>query len=234
MLASSRGEDVILPSFSLHVLVERAKEFAADLALALAPALYRNHVGWDSDSLAHVNPLRSMPQPQPQYPNRREAKASVCDILTQLEYQGVIESCTSPMNNPLFMVSKPAGSYCLVLDYRNLNSHCRTFAVQNTHSSALLNNLVPIKYKTTLDISNGFYSNNLAPESLDLTAFTAVGTQKKFTRLPLGYKNSPRAFAARIVSLSHDIDPDALSYVDDLYLTDDELMRILKESTGLS
>ncbi|KAJ1098492.1 hypothetical protein NDU88_003603, partial [Pleurodeles waltl] len=41
------GEDLILPSFS-DLVPEAAKEaYAAEWALAQAPALYRNHVGWD-------------------------------------------------------------------------------------------------------------------------------------------------------------------------------------------
>ncbi|KAJ1164036.1 hypothetical protein NDU88_004483 [Pleurodeles waltl] len=44
------GEDVIKPSFSPLVPEELAESYSIEWALAQAPALYRNHVGWDKDS----------------------------------------------------------------------------------------------------------------------------------------------------------------------------------------
>ncbi|KAJ1194765.1 hypothetical protein NDU88_004051 [Pleurodeles waltl] len=110
------GEDVIQPSFSPLVPQELSESYAIDWALAQAPALYRNHVGWDKDSLYHVVPIKYQPQPQPQYPIKHEAKAPMREILTQLEYQGAIKPCVSPMNNPLLPVAKPDHSYRIVLD----------------------------------------------------------------------------------------------------------------------
>ncbi|KAJ1203819.1 hypothetical protein NDU88_007600 [Pleurodeles waltl] len=85
-----------------------------------------------------------------------------------------------------------------------------------------MNNIVRKEYKTTLDISNGFFCQNIAPESRDYTSFSAFGSQKKFCRLSQGYKNSPGLFSARVTEILHELDPEALSYVDDLYLTDEQ------------
>ncbi|KAJ1176716.1 hypothetical protein NDU88_001984 [Pleurodeles waltl] len=222
------GEEVIKPSFSPLVPEELAESYSIEWALAQAPALYRNHVGWDRDSQYHVIPFKSEPQPQPQNPIKHEARAPVRQILTQLEYQGVIEPCLSPMNNPLFPVAKPDHSYRIVLDYRHLNGHTRTYAIQNSHSTALMSNIVRKKYKTTLDISNEFFCQNIVPESRDLTSFSALGSQNKSCCLPQGYKNSPGLFAARVTAILHEIDPEALSCVDDIYLTDDELLQHLR------
>ncbi|KAJ1096451.1 hypothetical protein NDU88_001592 [Pleurodeles waltl] len=43
-----------------------------------------------------------------------------------------------------------------------------------------------------------------------------------------GYKNSPGLFPARVTEILHKLDPEALSYVDDIYLTDDELLQHLR------
>ncbi|KAJ1178109.1 hypothetical protein NDU88_003356 [Pleurodeles waltl] len=222
------GEDVIKPFFSPLVPEALAESYSIEWALAQVPALYRNHVGWDKDSPYHVIPIKSEPQSQPQYPIKHEAKAPVREILMQLEYQGVIEPCVSPMNNPLFPVAKPDHSYRIVLDYRHLNSHTCTYAIQNSQSTALMSNIVCKKYKTTLDISNGFFCQNIVPESRDLTSFSVLGSQKKFCRFPQGYKHSPGLFAARVTAILHEIDPQALSYVDDIYLMDDELLQDLR------
>ncbi|KAJ1116385.1 hypothetical protein NDU88_004599 [Pleurodeles waltl] len=148
------GEDVIVPSFSPLVPRELAESYGKTWALAQAPALYRNNVGWDRQSPYHGIPIKGTPQPQPQYPIKFEARASVRKILTQLEYQGVIEPCVSPMNNPLFPVAKPDHSYRIVVDYRHLNSHTRTYAIQNSHSAALINNIGPDVAKY-LHVANG-------------------------------------------------------------------------------
>ncbi|KAJ1153136.1 hypothetical protein NDU88_005898 [Pleurodeles waltl] len=222
------GEEVITPSFSPLVPRELAESYSKSWALAQAPALYRYNVGCDRQSPYHVIPIKGEPQPQPQYPIKFEARASVRKILTQLEYQGVIEPCVSPMNNPLFPVAKPDHSYRIVVDYRHLNGHTRTYAIQNSHSAALMNNIVRKKYKTTLDISNGFFCQNIAPESRDYTSFSAFGSQKKFCRLPQGFKNSPGLFLARVTEILYELDPEALSYVDDIYLTDDEILQHLR------
>lgn len=78
------------------------------------PALYHNQDGRDKDSPFHAIPIRSTPQPQ--YPIKLDVKAAIKDILTQLEYQGVIEPCVSQMNKPLFPVLKPNHFYRIVLD----------------------------------------------------------------------------------------------------------------------
>ncbi|KAJ1168867.1 hypothetical protein NDU88_000779 [Pleurodeles waltl] len=69
------GEEVIKPSFSPLVPGELAESYSINWALAQAPALYRNHVGWDRDSPYHVIPIKGEPQPQPQYPIKHEASA---------------------------------------------------------------------------------------------------------------------------------------------------------------
>ncbi|KAJ1188550.1 hypothetical protein NDU88_005311 [Pleurodeles waltl] len=92
------GEDVFKFSFSPLVLEELVESYANDWALAQAPVLYGNHVGWDKEFPFHVIPIKN----QPQYPIKHDAKAPVREIRTQLEYQGVIEPCVSRMNNPSF------------------------------------------------------------------------------------------------------------------------------------
>ncbi|KAJ1090512.1 hypothetical protein NDU88_003644 [Pleurodeles waltl] len=59
------GEDIIKPSFSPLVPEELGESYSIEWALAQAPALYRNHVGWDKESSYHVIPIKSEPQPQP-------------------------------------------------------------------------------------------------------------------------------------------------------------------------
>ncbi|KAJ1100120.1 hypothetical protein NDU88_005209 [Pleurodeles waltl] len=53
------GEEVIKPSFSPLVPEELTESYSIEWALAQAPALYRNHVGWDRNSPYHVIPIKS-------------------------------------------------------------------------------------------------------------------------------------------------------------------------------
>ena len=43
----------------------------------------------------------------------------------------------------------------------------------------------------------------------------------------MGYKNSPGLFSTSIIEILK-ADPDALSYIDDIYVTDDDLCEHLK------
>ncbi|KAJ1143270.1 hypothetical protein NDU88_009581 [Pleurodeles waltl] len=71
------GEEVITPSFSPLVPGELAESYSKSWALAQAPALYRNNVGWDRNSPYHVIPIKGEHQPQQRYPIKFEARASL-------------------------------------------------------------------------------------------------------------------------------------------------------------
>lgn len=48
------GEDVSMPAFSDHIPIHLKYTYARKWAVAQAPALYKNHVGWDEDSPHHI------------------------------------------------------------------------------------------------------------------------------------------------------------------------------------
>ncbi|AAB48112.1 pro-pol protein, partial [Human spumaretrovirus] len=161
------------------------------------------------------------PRPQKQYPINPKAKPSIQIVIDDLLKQGVLTPQNSTMNTPVYPVPKPDGRWRMVLDYREVNKTIPLTAAQNQHSAGILATIVRQKYKTTLDLANGFWAHPITPESYWLTAFTWQGKQYCWTRLPQGFLNSPALFTADVVDLLKEI-PNVQVYVDDIYLSHDD------------
>nr|AXY87509.1 polymerase [Simian foamy virus] len=161
------------------------------------------------------------PKPQRQYPINPKARASIQVVIDDLLKQGVLIKQTSVMNTPVYPVPKPDGRWRMVLDYREVNKTIPLIGAQNQHSLGLLTTLVREKYKTTLDLANGFWAHPITPESYWITAFTWQGLQYCWTRLPQGFLNSPALFTADVVDLLKEI-PNVQVYVDDLYISHED------------
>ena len=76
-----------------------------------------------------------------------------------------------------------------------------------------------LKYKTCLDLANGFWSVPLEKLSQLKTSFTFKGKSYCWTRLPQGYHNSPNAFQTVVEDVLEG--EPVVIYIDDIYLTTD-------------
>nr|AFX98094.1 pol protein [Simian foamy virus] len=168
------------------------------------------------------------PRPQKQYPINPKARSSIQVVIDDLLKQGVLVQQNSTMNTPVYPVPKPDGRWRMVLDYREVNKTIPLIAAQNQHSAGILATIVRKKYKTTLDLANGFWAHPITPESYWLTAFTWQGKQYCWTRLPQGFLNSPALFTADVVDLLKEIS-NVQAYVDDIYLSHDDPQEHLNQ-----
>lgn len=75
------------------------------------------------------------------------------------------------------------------------------------------------KYKSCIDLANGFFSLRLAKQSQGKTAFTHKGKAYVWQRLPQGYKNSPNVFQAAVMDVLADL--GVTIYIDDVFIADD-------------
>ncbi|ASF20094.1 pol [Rhesus macaque simian foamy virus] len=168
------------------------------------------------------------PRPQKQYPINPKAKPSIQIVIDDLLKQGVLIQQNSTMNTPVYPVPKPDGKWRMVLDYREVNKTIPLIAAQNQHSAGILSSIYRGKYKTTLDLTNGFWAHPITPESYWLTAFTWQGKQYCWTRLPQGFLNSPALFTADVVDLLKEV-PNVQAYVDDIYMSHDDPQEHLEQ-----
>nr|AXY87475.1 polymerase [Simian foamy virus] len=182
---------------------------------------WENQVGHRRIKPHHIATGTVAPRPQKQYPINPKAKPSIQIVINDLLKQGVLIQQNSTMNTPVYPVPKPDGKWRMVLDYREVNKTIPLIAAQNQHSAGILSSIYRGKYKTTLDLSNGFWAHSITPESYWLTAFTWQGKQYCWTRLPQGFLNSPALFTADVVDLLKEI-PNVQAYVDDIYISHDD------------
>nr|QER92069.1 Pol [Feline foamy virus] len=160
------------------------------------------------------------PTPQKQYHINPKAKPDIQIVINDLLKQGVLIQKESTMNTPVYPVPKPNGRWRMVLDYRAVNKVTPLIAVQNQHSYGILGSLFKGRYKTTIDLSNGFWAHPIVPEDYWITAFTWQGKQYCWTVLPQGFLNSPGLFTGDVVDLLQGI-PNVEVYVDDVYISHD-------------
>ncbi|KAI3374035.1 hypothetical protein L3Q82_022598 [Scortum barcoo] len=92
------------------------------------------------------------------------------------------------------------------------------------------------KYKSCIDLANGFFSLRLAKQSQGKTAFTHKGKAYVWQRLPQGYKNSPNVFQSAVMDVLKDL--GATIYIDDVFIVDDteeehleKLQKVVKRLT---
>ena len=196
------------------------------------------------DKITPLDVNGPMHSPVRQYPLKREAQTAAAQIVKELEQQGVVIRCSSPTNSPIWPVKKPDGSYRLTIDYTALNAVTAKMTPLVANPSTILTSLGPHHVMfSALDISNGFYSVPITPESVPRFAFTIGDTQYSLTRLPQGYCDSPSLFhqvvAESVASVVNSCAPSCiLQYCDDLLIASPNkvhhvatLIRLLKALT---
>lgn len=126
---------------------------------------------------------------------RHELKEALIS-LAELEQQGKIEKITNPVTNtPMQCVPKPNKTVRLVFNFKALNRLTTSHKGSYIDLNMALTEMKIDKFKTCLDLANGFYAVPLAEESKARTAFTPDKTQSyQFCSIPHGYLNSPNVF----------------------------------------
>lgn len=99
------------------------------------------------------------------------------------------------MNALIQAIGKPSGGWRLVTNYKALNKVTvpdTRYLINCGEVSAYIGKEKNVLSK--IDLSDSFWSIQLAEESQGKTAFTYQGDQYVYTRLPQGYNNSPNVF----------------------------------------
>ena len=121
--------------------------------------------------------------------------------------QEVIEESNSNWGSAMQPVPKPGGNTRWCVDFRALNKITKTQLQPVANLQDKLHSLMagrwPVKYYTTLDLSEAFHSLSLEPDSREKTTFLTEYGAFKFKKLPFGLSISPLAFSHVIGALEH-------------------------------
>ncbi|GAB0185848.1 hypothetical protein GRJ2_001050100 [Grus japonensis] len=114
-----------------------------------------------------------------QYRTNRDSLAPICELIHQLENQGVISKTHSPFNSPIWPVQKSDGGWRLTVDYHGLNEVTPPLsaAVPDMLELQYELELKAAKWYATIDIANAFFSIPLAAECRPQFAFMWWGVQ---------------------------------------------------------
>ncbi|XP_066195654.1 uncharacterized protein, partial [Sylvia atricapilla] len=140
-----------------------------------------------------------------QYPIKPEARQGIAKTIDKfLKYQ-ILEECESEYNTPIFPVKKPNGEYRLVQDLRGINEITKDIYPVVANPYTLLASVKEIyKWFTVIDLKDAFFCIPLDQDSRNLFAFewehpgSGRKTQLTWTRLPMGFKNSPTLFGSQL------------------------------------
>ena len=163
-----------------------------------------------------------------------------CNKLTKL---GILQNSTSPFNSPIFAVPKkdlPNGAQDplnlrVVQDFRKLNdlSHQDTYNVKDARSLIDDIGLAGSTIFSKIDLTSGFWQQELHEDSRPYTAFTVPGHNAKyeFTRVSMGLKGASASFAKLIHHAMAGLD-NVLCYIDDILVhtdTPEKHIQVLKQ-----
>ncbi|CAL1285928.1 unnamed protein product, partial [Larinioides sclopetarius] len=82
----------------------------------------------------------------------------------------------------------------LCIDYRKLNSICKTDAEPLPRIDTLLDKLTNAKFFSTLDLASGYWHIPLHDKDREKLAFVTSEGLYEFQVLPFGFRNAPAIF----------------------------------------
>lgn len=168
------------------------------------------------------------------YPFRTSPKEK--EIITEevkiLREQGVIRPSKSSWATNIVLVRKKDGKHRVCIDFRGLNMVTKKDVYPLPRIDDILDTLNGMKYFTTLDQANAYWSIPIKEEDKEKTAFlTPIGLYE-FNYLPFGLCNAPASFQRLMdIILSGLQWQICLVYLDDILIfakTHDEMLKRLK------
>lgn len=201
-------EDSMLNSNTLRQILEKGK-----------CAKFKNDVGLAKDFNYIIR--GGNPESEKQYPLQPEVAKEMAKTISELEQLGVISkqnelTCLLPIQ----AVPKKDETDRPVHNLKGLNRVTIKDKRVLLNPKNTLQTMEIKKYKTCLDIANGFWSCPIDPMSREKTGITHRNQGYVWNRFPQGFVNSPNAFQWYIEKVLEGL--PVLVYVDDVYFTHDE------------
>ena len=114
--------------------------------------------------------------------------------LSQMLTQGIIQESSSPWGFPVLFVKKPGGKWRMCIDYRALNAVTRKNGYPLPRISECCDLIGRAKVLSKLDLTQGYYQVQVAPEDREKTAFNTREGKFEYRAMPFGLANAPATF----------------------------------------
>ena len=134
--------------------------------------------------------------------------------------RGWVVPSKSEWTSQAFVLPKPATKngekqWCLVLDYRYLNSQTKDDPFPLPLIEDLITKQSANRLWSIFDLEDGFHQIHLDPASQEYTAFVTPNGVYQWTVLPMGVKNGPAKFQRMIAWVLRDVQ-NVMVYIDDV------------------
>ncbi|XP_055584826.1 uncharacterized protein LOC129737691 [Uranotaenia lowii] len=230
-IPSETDQEEKLTSEQIQQLEEVKKLFIVAAPGKLTKTHVIEHVIDLKDECKNLDPVRKNP-----YPWSPHIHAKVQRALDNLIRDDIVEPSESDWALPIIPVAKRDTSEVrLCLDARKLNERSKRDAYPLPHQDRILSHLGPVRFLTTIDLSQAFLQIPLNPKSRKYTAFSVPGRGLfQYKSCPMGLVGSPATLSKCMDRvLGHGaLEPAIFVYLDDIVvatLTFEDHIAKLKE-----
>jgi transposase InsO family protein len=158
----------------------------------------------------------STPRHLAPYPVANSSMKAFKDELERLVRIGVLERCgLTEWASPTFIIPKKDGTVRWVSDFRELNKCIKQRIYPLPKIQDILKKRHGYAYFTKLDLSMAYYTYELDEASKNLCVINTPFGKYRYTRLPMGIKQSPDVAQAILENLLRDIE-ECDVYIDDI------------------
>ena len=167
----------------------------------------------------HVNgPIQSEPLRKKSPLEHKIVSEQVKDLLIKK----VIRRSDSPWSAPVVLVRKQDGTYRFCVDYRRLNAVTVKDKYPLPRTDDILEAVAGKKFKSTLDMTSGYWQLRIKEEDKKKTAFQTRDGLYEWNTMPFGLTNAPATFQRAMNDVFHDILWQyVIAYLDDIIVYSD-------------
>ena len=220
--------DAVIQQICQDTTVKNHKELKRILNLGVY-SKYKNDVGLMTE---HYVIRGAMPPCERQYNINSKALMELRETIKELTVLGVLAlEDNPPCSMPIQAVAKPDGTWRMVHDLRELNRRTVKDKRSIINPFRTVSQIQNKRFKTCLDLSNGFWSVPIDYHSSLKTCFTFEGKGYRWNRLPQGFCNSPNVFQTRVEEVLAGLDTEV--YIDNIYFTHDDEKEHLEVLEGV-
>ena len=112
-----------------------------------------------------------------------------------------IEPSKSEWSSPCILVPKPDGTFCMCMDYHNVNSVTKTDPFPILRIDDCIDKIGQSKYVTKYDLLKGFWQIPLTDRAKEISAFVTPDRLYQYKVMSFAMKNFPAKFKRLVNSL---------------------------------